>query len=453
MKRNIIFLIVLWVSLILVGCSGSKKVITPMVELPSWVQNTPISDFYYVGLGSVEKTSYNINGYRETAKKSALSEISSAISVAVKSNSSLQSVDNKDGVQHRFQSNITTESAHNLEGVELVDSWENDNVYWAYYRLSKTKYQEQQLRDSKIALGKARDAFEQGKIANQQGKLNKAMQLWSSAMNFYLPYKQEISRLDLDSSLDQQIWSEMIKAVGSLRWQSPPSFRAVRGSKWSADMRRFTLWNGEHGAVSSIPVIFAIDGGSGLKAFEGITDQNGEIIASLPYVMSQGTELSLSATVDLKRWSRKLTTDINIRKQVSQLSPIRGNTRVSITSPKIRVLLRSKGEYAKRFSNEWESKIQQEQLCQLVNKGYIYTMEIKLDPTVSKNGYGSFTIDFKGQVEVKDTNQRVIWQHNISRCNGVSMDKNEAYAIAYKKLSQWIQYRAYPQLMKGLHLK
>ncbi|QZT35822.1 LPP20 family lipoprotein [Halosquirtibacter xylanolyticus] len=453
MKKNIIFQILLGVSLTIMSCSGPKKAVTPLADLPSWVKQPPIADFYYVGLGSVEKTPYNVNDYRETAKKSALSEISSAISVAVKSNSSLQSVDNQQGVQHHFQSNIITESAHNLEGVELVDSWENDNVYWAYYRLSKLKYQEQQLRDSKIALEKAKDAFAQGKIASESGDLNKAMQLWSTAMSSYLPYKEEISRLGLDTSLDQHIWGAIVKAVGKLRWQTPPSFTGVRGSLWDIEMRRFTLWNGEHGAVSSIPVELSLDGGSGLKAFEGATDQNGEVVASLAYVMSPRTEMSLTVKVDLKRWSRKLSADINIRKQISQLAPIVGNIRVKVVSPKIRVVSKGSSEYAKRFTNEWRSKIQQEHLCRLADKGSQYTMELKLNPITSKNGYGSYTVDFTGHVVIKDRSDRVVWQQNISRCSGVSMDQGESFNIAYKKLSQWINYRAYPQMMKGLHLK
>lgn len=444
-----------WISLflLLLSCSGPKKVVTPLSELPTWVQQPPISDFYYTGLGSVEKTPYNVNDYRESAKKSALSEISSAISVDVRSKSSLQQTDNQDGFSHNFQSQVVTESTHRLEGVELVDSWENDNVYWAYYRLSKVKYQEQQQRNSQLAIETSEDALNLGNSAYQEGDLNKAMKHWTNALVSYLAYKDDIERLGLDTKIDQTIWNKITQAVSKMHWQAPPSFSGVRGSLWDSSMRRFVLWNGDQDRLSSIPVVFTIEGGHGLQNFQGITNASGEVIAPVSYISSPNTEMKLIVKVDLKRWIRQITMDINIRKQVAKLEEVIGTTLVRIHTPKVTLISLGKDKWSKKLDHAWRQKIQQDGLCIISSKDINYRLNLNLRSTSSRNAFGSYTVNFIGDVVVKNAQEQAVWQYTIDRCNGVSINQEEAYDLAYKKLIQWLDYRAYPTMLKALHLK
>lgn len=456
MKRYLLsrkILVLVSFTLILFSCSAPKKVVTPMAELPQWVQQPPISDFYYTGLGSVEKTPYNVNDYRENAKKSALSEISSAISVDVKSKSSLSQTDSQEGFSHNFQSQVVTESTHRLEGVELVDSWENDNVYWAYYRLSKVKYQEQQRRNSEQAIETAEDAASLGDSSYQQGDLNKAMKQWSKALVAYLTYKDDIERLGLDTKLDQTIWNKITQAVSKMRWQSPPSFSGVRGTLWDSSMRRFVLWNADENRLSSIPVAFSIEGGHGLQNFQGVTNAQGEVVVPVSYISSPNPEMKLIVKVDLKRWIRQLTMDINIRKQVAKLNAITGTTLIRIDTPKMDIHSLGKDKWSKKLDHAWRQKIQQDGLCIISSKNIHYRLNLNLRYTSSRNAFGSYTVNFTGEVIVKNRQGAAVWQYTIERCSGVSIDQEEAYQLAYKKLVQWLDYRAYPRMLKSLHLK
>ena len=53
-----------------------------MPEKPEWVKEHPVSSNYYIGVGSISKNGQSLN-YREQAKKNALNDLASEISVTI----------------------------------------------------------------------------------------------------------------------------------------------------------------------------------------------------------------------------------------------------------------------------------------------------------------------------------------------------------------------------------
>ncbi len=105
---------------------------------PFWVKNRPINSLDYVGIG-VAKINPDVN-YIESAKNNALSDLASEIKVNLESNTVYIQTE-RDGIfKEDFRSTIKTTAATQIEGYEIVDSWQDVNEYWVYYRLSKADY-------------------------------------------------------------------------------------------------------------------------------------------------------------------------------------------------------------------------------------------------------------------------------------------------------------------------
>jgi len=165
------------------ACKGSRPVaddrakepVAP-VQRPAWVSSRPVTNGYYVGIGMANKNRPDV---LETAKKNALNDLASEISVNVEGNSLLYTLDRKNQFDESFTSSIKTTSNEQIAGFELVDTWEDGGEYWTYYRLSKTEHA--RLKAEKKA----------GAI--------------STALDFHARSKQSIATGDLRTAFDQDL--------------------------------------------------------------------------------------------------------------------------------------------------------------------------------------------------------------------------------------------------------
>ena len=101
---------------------------------PTWVQSRPVSQQYFIGIGSADKTS---SGYRNRAKADALNDLASEISVSI--NSELIDVMTEySGFSEEYaRSEIRMSTKDDLEGYERYDDYNGKDSYWIYYRISK----------------------------------------------------------------------------------------------------------------------------------------------------------------------------------------------------------------------------------------------------------------------------------------------------------------------------
>lgn len=78
--------------------------------------------------------------YMANAQQQALGDLASNISTNIESSSVLSVIETKYHIGENYSKEITASTSHQLEGYELVETWEDENFYWAYYRLSKSHY-------------------------------------------------------------------------------------------------------------------------------------------------------------------------------------------------------------------------------------------------------------------------------------------------------------------------
>lgn len=167
-------------SLILLAFTHCKTVIPP-----GWVQQQPVDQSFYIGIGIVQKIPGQTNHIAK-ARENALNEISSNISVSLLSESNLRIVQEAGMHQESFYTIINTQTKADLEGYELVDVWENKNEFRVYYRLSKSYYHELLRKKLEQAIMRAVRLFEEGQNAENSGNIKQAL-------SFYLQATAEIA--------------------------------------------------------------------------------------------------------------------------------------------------------------------------------------------------------------------------------------------------------------------
>ncbi len=137
--RKTIIMILIAAALSFTGCGTTSKA-APAEERPDWIDNYPVDNAYYIGVGSSNTGDKSAD--METAKSKALTDLASAISVQISSEQSFVVKEDSEG--NAFQSaevQINQAVSNHFKDVEVTDSFYSEKSgYWFYYRLSKARW-------------------------------------------------------------------------------------------------------------------------------------------------------------------------------------------------------------------------------------------------------------------------------------------------------------------------
>jgi hypothetical protein len=198
--------LVLWIvilaSLSLVACKSKEKtaktaVQAPVKTPPKWLMQRPLNTGYYIGISRVSKSIFP-NNYSDEARKKALDDLSNEIEVKVEANSIFYTFSTNDQHKEDFVQSIKLKSEVELEGYELVDSYESATEYAVYYRLNKAEYlakqkalKDKRIQDSKTWRNQAQEAAQVGNWKKEVGyRLN--------ALESVSPYFDQALKTEVD---------------------------------------------------------------------------------------------------------------------------------------------------------------------------------------------------------------------------------------------------------------
>ena len=149
---------------------------TAFAQTPEWISNRPNDPEYYVGIAPASK---NNTSYQKIAKRNALDDLLSEIRVTIQSVSILNQIDKNGTFKEEFESIIKSSVADEIENLELVDSYEDDEQYWVYYRIAKDDYASQKQRNREGAKKLSLQFFEKAQDAE-------VAKNYVTAIDFYL---------------------------------------------------------------------------------------------------------------------------------------------------------------------------------------------------------------------------------------------------------------------------
>lgn len=174
-----------------------------LAQEPEWVSNRPNSSLHYIGIAPAAK---NNTSYQKIAKRNALNDLLSEIRITIQSVSILNQLDKNGKFNEEFESTIKSTVADEIENLELVDTYQDEENYWVYYRILKTEYASQKERNRETAQKMALQFFEKAQNAEETRN-------FVTAIDFYLQSLLAI----------KAYWGENIEVT----YQGKPIFLAI----------------------------------------------------------------------------------------------------------------------------------------------------------------------------------------------------------------------------------
>lgn len=332
MKRTLVLPLI---SAILLGCGSSSKMAqTP--PTPSWVQGRPTQAGYYIGIGSARKTTPD---YQQAAKQSALADLASDISVSISSQSVLNAFESQNYFSEDFRSSIRAEAQKELEGYEVVDTWEDQNTYWIYFRLSKETYKRMVEEKKAAAAAKSLDFYDKAIKALDANDAKSALLMLVKALEPIKPYFAETITTtyhDKQIFLGNEIITTLTNTLSSLTISGPKTVEVKLGWGIGSEQLTYSVNNNNGIPQRAMPLKVTYTERP-LANNRIVTNQQGEASLSIDAVRSRKANENINIEIDFEAIVKEGTRDFAIGKILSRMKTPSAETRINIIRPKFYV--------------------------------------------------------------------------------------------------------------------
>ncbi len=442
---------------ILAGCSSGKKSTRndALKNAPEWVKQTPNNPAFYHGVGMVFKAGQQ--DYRERARQVALSEIAGSISVTISSSSVLNQFEFDRTYSEYFRDNIRTSTQQQLEGFELVENWENDQQYWVYYRLSRSKWA--QIRQERIdkALGLSNSKFDQAKSFSAEGKHTDALRFYIRSVEDIRDFLGEDLRITMDNSersYSTTLTAAVISELQNLKIMFPEEKLTLKpGSTFGNTSLEATLSDENRRPVAGIPVITRLSWLPG-NNLEAITDARGKFSISIGKIDSRKRSEQITSIINLDKLVRDNTSDMTVRKLFEGMKVSSFVLPVELIPPIFSIFLNEKN-LGKSIVNsglgeEIGRLLRQDGFEVTSGSNSDYSIVIESDTRESSERNGRFSVTFSATVMVKDRDNKTLYNKSINDITGLSTSFSAAGEDAYRSFTGKFRINIYPEILQTL---
>lgn len=241
---------------------------------PAWVSQQPVDPAYYIGVGIASKKGEK-SDYQKSAENSALSKIASQISVKISSDWLEKTAEKAGLTDVQIQSDINASAKAEIEGHEVVDSWEDKSEYWVYYRLSKAVYEENKRRKQRMAADLAVNLLSKGKTAAEPAQ---SLRFYVQALHALRSHLNEPVKAPVEGKeviVSNEVYSALQSALGRLQLDVEPARLTIRsGPDAKASFTVSVRAGGK--PVRDIPIRAAFAKGSGQVTEKAQTEASGK---------------------------------------------------------------------------------------------------------------------------------------------------------------------------------
>ncbi len=449
----------------LFSCSGSKDVSQKQASkkyentpVPLWVNERPSSSFYYIGIGRASKKTSPLD-YKEIAKKNALNDLASGISVVVSTNSVLSQLETNDLYREEFKQDIKISVNEQLENYEEVAVYEDVEGFWVYYQLSKSDYQAAKQKEIDAAVYQGLDFLKKAIDFKAHARYKDCLLSYVSGM-------EKIKR-HLDQSLETQLDGKTIYLGNEL-------FNGYRSviNEIVVDAEE-EVFRAKIGAVGSMPFVVKSIDGKRLSAIplqieikkdlysyaQGLSDANGLYTVQVGKVSRQTSAQYIQVGVDVKQILREAAVSSLIAKLFMLVTPL--SEKINIETLPVFVLIHSVEKCnGVLLSQKWLDGAFREAL---VSNGFIpvnsaekadLMVEVQADATDAgnnnHNGMQFFASMLNVEVSLKEKSSgHLIYQNNFTPIKGTQLSFQKAADDAYIKAVKKIKLNVASDLMKA----
>lgn len=454
--RNIFYFLI--PLLLAFGCTSTKKSSkTYLAEAPEWVRQSPNTPGYYHGVGSATKANTRMD-YHEKARQNALSELAGNISVKISSSSVLNQYEYDNNYSEYFRDNIKLSSDEYLEGYELVDSWESEEQYWVYYRLSKQKYEEVKAKRKSDAISKSIGNLAEADGFKNSGNLKESIRFNIKALEDVKDFLGEDMEVEMDGSeqsYGSTLLSDLTNTIQQIRIVFPEESIAVKRGKTPENNPMVIKVQDANGRPLSS---MGVDGNQSWapgKKLGGVTNVQGEVRIDIDKVDTKREEEFISAKIDIDRLIRDATSDPVIRKLLEGISMPEFVLPVYVVTPSFFIALEESN-----LGQPLEKSILFNPILDLlkkdgfpiVNRPEIADLILSVRAITKTNSErnGMYSTTMSASVVVTDNFGQEVFSEAIDDLSGLADSFEAAGLDAYDALTGKFKINVYPEMYKKL---
>jgi hypothetical protein len=449
--------------LVITACGGKKEAVsasrnaTVVVPPPEWVANRPHSSTYYIGIGSCSKFSQPYD-FQTIAKKNALNDLASEISVRVQGQTFLNSLEVNDSFSEEFISNVSTSTDERIEDFEIAGSWEDKNEYWVYYRLDKGTYQSKKMAKKSAALNVANDFYQKGLTAESEANVPVAFDLYMRALFALKEYWNEPNEMMTDRGkvyLDNEIYSSLQRMCNGIHISSSIGKIVLQSSNnYEQNIQLKVAYNSKPVRGVNLSYIFNQMGDDASRAV--MSAEGGMATLAVSGVDYAAADNSLQVTIDLKPL---IVADLDQKFQEGLIKSFKPEKQIIPIQALLPAFYVSSNESV--YSQPATGKVLQSAMtAALVAKGMRiagsgadadYSVSITAD-TKEGGGANGFVVAYlEMTVIVRNTdNQEIVYNETLSSVKGLQLNRDGASIEAYKKGKEKIDQQVVMKLIQTI---
>jgi hypothetical protein len=436
--------------------SSSQKT-TIEVPAPDWVGNRPHSPSYYIGIGSCSKLSQPFD-YQTIAKKNALNDLASEISVRVQGQTFLNSLEVNKSFSEEFISNVSTSTDAKIEDYEIAGTWESKSEFWVFYRLDKGRYQAQKMAKKSAALNLANDFYEKALEAQKNANVPAAFDLYMRgifALKDYWNESNEYMTAAGNVYLDNEIFSAMQKMCGNLKLTTDRN-KVQLSSDNNFTQNIQAILSLDNQAIKGLTVRYSYEKVQGMHRSEVITTEVGH--ASVPVSEVNLAISGNTVTIELDVSKLKVQ-DLDQKVQDGFIQSFKTDRKVIPIEAVLPSFFITSNELTYGVSSS--GKVLQSALAgALVSKGlriagnaneadFVASIESNTKEGGQANGFVVAFLEMNLVVKNRKTGE-IAFSETLSSVKGLQLNKDAAGIEAYKKGKEKLEQQLIPKLLQAI---
>ena len=431
------------------GCAGNRG--AEQLPPPDWIEQRPLSQSYFIGIGSAVQTPMKGDALAN-AKKRAAADLASEIAVKVESASLLESAENNGTVSERFSTSISSHAEERIAGFEVVDIWEDESRVHVYYRLNKARHAQAREARRTTAMESALAEYSQGLEARDAGQIQQALNHFGAGVMALEEFWNEVNRKELEGqmvTIEPHLLRTMRNTVLAIQLDG-----AVDAVELSAQ-NNFKFPLGLHATIDEKPAIglplkYQYHNGTYMKRATEFTDDRGDLVALISGVNGERPNNTLSAEVDTERLWKAANLDDVLPDLMGEVTtaPLRIPIHVAMPTVHIAIAETSTIEPTQQdgvltaLRNAMRSE-GFEVLATPQTADYSIEIDLRHNYNAQSASYSQFqTVYLNGTLRTRNAQGEVTQEIVLDRTKGVHLNPESAMRLALSKTAESLEKTA-----------
>lgn len=451
----------LFIALLIVACGSSRQATTPpVVEVrPDWVESRPIDAGYYIGIGVARKSASSFD-HIELAKRNALNDLVSQITVTVQANSVQSQLERNRVFSDEFRSFTKLTSTVQLETYEVVATWQNANEYWVYYRLSAAEYQRQKQQKMEQAKRLALDHFEKAQAALAEGRPGEGLGLHIRALETIKAYLNEPLETNIAGKevyLGNELIASMARNLREISIRATPKRIQAKAAHQVQDeiSVRVIRTDAKNSPMANFPLKIRFSQGNGTIVGGSTTDDQGILKLRISHIGSKEAVQEILIEADLETMLRNQP---NYKLWLSAVDPQalpQERIQLEVSRPTVFIASREVKLNGDSVSTQLQNAIRRRLLAdgfQPTNDAAKADFICQFSAQTRKGtvNNGMFTVLLDAQLTLLDKVGNERYSQKLSNLRGVQLDFEKAEEAVLKRAASDLETTVIPKLSKTI---